>query len=78
MDNMGKLPTKDKWFLEYEIATNFPHPISQVGTLASSNKEEITCFSRDEEIEGYNSIYMVLAWIHIKFEYIDAICHLYA
>ena len=26
---MGKLPTKDKWFLEYDFSTHFPHPISQ-------------------------------------------------
>jgi len=74
---MGKLPTKDKWFLEYDFSTHFPHPISQVGRLSSSNKEEITCIPREEETGGYNSIYMTLAWIHINFEYIDSICHLY-
>lgn len=67
MGNMGKLPTKDKWFIEYNFSTHFPHPISQVGTLASSNKEEITWISREEEIRGYNSIYMELAWIYLKF-----------
>ena len=77
MGNMGKFPTKDKWFLEYDFATHFPHPIPQVGTLSSSNKEEITWISREEEIGGYNSIYMALAWIHIIFKYIDVICHLY-
>ena len=29
MGNMGKLPTKDKWFLEYDFSTHFPHPISR-------------------------------------------------
>lgn len=74
---MGKFPRKNKWFLEYYFATNFLHPISQVQTISSSNKEEMTWISREEEIGGYNSIYMALTWIHINFEYIDAIFHLY-
>lgn len=76
MGNMGNLPTKDKWFVEYDFATHFPHPISQERRLASSNKEEITWISTKEEIGGYNNIYMTLALIHINFEYIYSICHL--
>lgn len=76
MDNKGKLPNQYKWFIEYDFPTHFPHLISQVGTLASSNKEEITWISREEDIGGYNSV-MVLSWIHINFEYIYSIFHLH-
>jgi hypothetical protein len=48
----GKLPTQAKWFLQDDFANHFPHPVSQVGTLASSNREEMIWIPREGDVGG--------------------------